>query len=109
MQDHDLPSRDDEILDTFEKSLDPRLRRQIKISDSNADALEILDGKTVREIASDSAVLEAFIERARQAMEAQSKIPEAEPVKSADDRTGRNELCPCGSGKKFKKCCGKRS
>ena len=20
---------------------------------------------------------------------------------------GRNELCPCGSGKKFKKCCGK--
>ncbi len=23
------------------------------------------------------------------------------------DRTGRNELCPCGSGKKYKKCCGK--
>jgi uncharacterized protein len=22
-------------------------------------------------------------------------------------KTGRNELCPCGSGKKFKKCCGK--
>lgn len=21
-------------------------------------------------------------------------------------KTGRNELCPCGSGKKFKKCCG---
>lgn len=21
--------------------------------------------------------------------------------------TGRNDLCPCGSGKKFKKCCGK--
>ncbi len=20
-------------------------------------------------------------------------------------RTGRNELCPCGSGRKFKKCC----
>jgi uncharacterized protein YecA (UPF0149 family) len=20
---------------------------------------------------------------------------------------GRNETCPCGSGKKFKKCCGK--
>jgi hypothetical protein len=20
-------------------------------------------------------------------------------------KTGRNELCPCGSGKKFKKCC----
>jgi preprotein translocase subunit SecA len=23
------------------------------------------------------------------------------------DKIGRNDLCPCGSGKKFKKCCGK--
>ena len=22
-------------------------------------------------------------------------------------KVGRNDLCPCGSGKKFKKCCGK--
>ena len=22
-------------------------------------------------------------------------------------KTGRNDACPCGSGKKFKKCCGK--
>ncbi|MFC4024726.1 SEC-C metal-binding domain-containing protein [Oceanobacillus longus] len=22
-------------------------------------------------------------------------------------RIGRNDPCPCGSGKKFKKCCGK--
>lgn len=32
-------------------------------------------------------------------------------VKSAkenkEEETGRNELCPCGSGKKYKKCCGK--
>ncbi|MDN4525100.1 YecA family protein [Fictibacillus fluitans] len=25
----------------------------------------------------------------------------------APDKTGRNEPCPCGSGKKYKKCCGK--
>jgi uncharacterized protein len=24
-------------------------------------------------------------------------------------KTGRNEPCPCGSGRKFKKCCGSRS
>lgn len=24
-----------------------------------------------------------------------------------EDKIGRNEPCPCGSGKKFKKCCGK--
>ncbi len=22
-------------------------------------------------------------------------------------KTGRNDPCPCGSGKKYKKCCGK--
>ena len=22
-------------------------------------------------------------------------------------KVGRNDLCPCGSGKKYKKCCGK--
>jgi preprotein translocase subunit SecA len=33
-------------------------------------------------------------------------IPKTEPVRSAP-RTGRNDPCPCGSGKKYKKCCGK--
>ena len=28
------------------------------------------------------------------------------PVKK-DDEAGRNDICPCGSGKKYKKCCGK--
>lgn len=27
-------------------------------------------------------------------------------VLDAATNTGRNDLCPCGSGKKFKKCCG---
>ncbi|MBA3035070.1 MAG: preprotein translocase subunit SecA, partial [Desulfobacterium sp.] len=29
------------------------------------------------------------------------------PVKRDDKKIGRNDLCSCGSGKKFKKCCGK--
>jgi len=24
-----------------------------------------------------------------------------------DTKVGRNDICPCGSGKKYKKCCGK--
>ncbi|MDH7497985.1 MAG: SEC-C metal-binding domain-containing protein, partial [Syntrophomonadaceae bacterium] len=31
---------------------------------------------------------------------------ERKPVK-AGKRVGRNDACPCGSGKKYKKCCGK--
>jgi preprotein translocase subunit SecA len=33
-----------------------------------------------------------------------------EPAKSPEPsakKVGRNEPCPCGSGKKYKKCCGK--
>ncbi|HEY3425368.1 MAG TPA: SEC-C metal-binding domain-containing protein, partial [Negativicutes bacterium] len=32
--------------------------------------------------------------------------PHQQPIVNTD-HTGRNELCHCGSGKKFKKCCGK--
>ncbi|MCU0656380.1 MAG: SEC-C domain-containing protein [Polyangiaceae bacterium] len=28
------------------------------------------------------------------------------PVQSAHLKVGRNDACPCGSGKKYKKCCG---
>ena len=28
------------------------------------------------------------------------------PVAAASVKVGRNEPCPCGSGKKYKKCCG---
>jgi len=29
------------------------------------------------------------------------------PLSTAKKKIGRNELCPCGSGKKYKRCCGK--
>lgn len=29
------------------------------------------------------------------------------PVRRSEPRVGRNDPCPCGSGKKYKKCCGK--
>jgi uncharacterized protein len=33
-------------------------------------------------------------------------VYERELAKSMQPKVGRNEPCPCGSGKKFKKCCG---
>jgi len=35
--------------------------------------------------------------------EAQQK----QPYKRGNSKTGRNDPCPCGSGKKYKKCCGR--
>ena len=31
------------------------------------------------------------------------------PIKNDTPQVGRNELCPCGSGKKYKNCCGKNA
>ena len=33
-------------------------------------------------------------------------VYEREVAKAMQPKVGRNDLCPCGSGKKFKKCCG---
>jgi len=33
-------------------------------------------------------------------------INAAKPASATVQKTGRNESCPCGSGKKYKKCCG---
>jgi len=33
------------------------------------------------------------------------RIP-AETVRRESPKVGRNEPCPCGSGRKFKQCCG---
>jgi preprotein translocase subunit SecA len=40
--------------------------------------------------------------------ENQEQSRKKEPVK-VDKKVGRNEACPCGSGKKYKQCCGKDS
>ncbi|MBI4620400.1 MAG: preprotein translocase subunit SecA [Desulfobacterales bacterium] len=37
--------------------------------------------------------------------EEESQTEKQQPVKRGDNKTGRNEPCPCGSGKKYKKCC----
>ncbi len=35
------------------------------------------------------------------------EVEESKGAPRTSDKTGRNELCPCGSGKKYKKCCGR--
>jgi len=38
--------------------------------------------------------------------EIQKQFRESKIVRNLD-KVGRNDMCPCGSGKKYKKCCGK--
>lgn len=39
--------------------------------------------------------------------EAKEKSEKIMPIVNAQKNVGRNDPCPCGSGKKYKKCCGK--
>ena len=34
------------------------------------------------------------------------ELPVPQPARREETKVGRNDPCPCGSGKKFKKCCG---
>jgi len=53
------------------------------------------------------AEMEAEQRRERLALGRQSGRPESQsPAKREADKVGRNDICPCGSGKKYKKCCG---
>jgi preprotein translocase subunit SecA len=36
-----------------------------------------------------------------------SPPPKRQPVRKAKKKIGRNAPCPCGSGKKYKQCCGR--
>ena len=39
--------------------------------------------------------------------EIQFRYRDSKTVRHEEVKIGRNEACPCGSGKKYKKCCGK--
>jgi len=46
---------------------------------------------------------------AEESQEAAPQAPAAEPMRRIEPKVGRNDPCPCGSGKKFKQCHGRLS
>ena len=50
---------------------------------------------------------EALIGNAPAVVEENKSAKQQTVVKSEFEKTGRNDPCPCGSGKKFKQCCGR--
>ena len=54
--------------------------------------------------------IEKKVERERVANATSTNREESsvkEPYKRKEDKIGRNDMCPCGSGKKYKYCCGR--
>jgi preprotein translocase subunit SecA len=46
-------------------------------------------------------------EQQRQAAQASQGEQKVKQIRLEQPKVGRNDPCPCGSGKKYKKCCGK--
>ena len=52
-------------------------------------------------------MVEVDTERASlETVESSGEMEEKKPEQRRKDKVGRNDPCPCGSGKKYKKCCG---
>ncbi len=62
---------------------------------------------TVSQTAHDEVGQFAMAERQRAAAQAPQGERKVKQIKLEQPKVGRNEPCPCGSGKKYKKCCGK--
>ncbi len=50
--------------------------------------------------------LEAQLDAHRKLIEEETRKEEAQAIKRGNPRVGRNDACPCGSGKKYKQCHG---
>ena len=45
----------------------------------------------------------------RAAAQAPQGEVQVKQIRLDQPKVGRNDLCPCGSGKKYKKCCGQKA
>jgi uncharacterized protein len=124
----DVDTRHDDILwelwiDGFERAMQLRPQSWVKIAEGDEEARTALAGLiTLAEISrDDSSLAEAEIHDLTE--EAPDLIPrwveglhawrigqhlagQSEMPTPSFGKVGRNDPCPCGSGKKYKKCCG---
>ncbi|MDD5041431.1 MAG: SEC-C metal-binding domain-containing protein [Candidatus Peribacteraceae bacterium] len=91
MGDREILDRIDEVLSHF-----PRWLRDLLLGSKGAsEFFPLLEGKDAGDAAGIAQSVEAIRRR--------------EEVRISTQRHGRNAPCPCGSGQKFKKCCGKKA
>src|ERR1022692_361651 len=69
------------------------------------------NGRPARQVATSVDEIEEIFQRKKkkeleQARMAGSGDMQVQQVVRAGEKVGRNDPCPCGSGKKYKKCCG---
>ena len=84
---------------------DPLIEYKIEAFDMFGQMIEHIQEDIVRYIYRVNIVTQAEDRLAQATTSHGDEAGPKEPVRSKET-VGRNELCPCGSGKKYKKCCG---
>ena len=84
---------------------DPLIEYKIEAFDMFGQMIEHIQEDIVRYIYRVNIVTQAEDRLAQATTSHGDEAVPNEPVR-AKDTVGRNDLCPCGSGKKYKKCCG---
>jgi hypothetical protein len=90
----------------FEDDLTLALLKPTEPWGSNRDEF-VLFGDTIEELSTWYGFSEKYREERERLRNAPppSLFPPTEPIKNPLRGVGRNDPCPCGSGKKYKKCC----
>jgi len=75
---------------------------QMEQLDENFVGSTWVEGTATKEDARPVSEIEEQQQAAIAGTEAEKKL---EPIRNLGPRVGRNDPCPCGSGKKYKQCC----
>jgi hypothetical protein len=89
-----------EALDELKGPALNRLSRQSNLAPALLERVEV--------VLKDRAYVERLKRHYRMFKDAVNKSGSQQPVQ-VEAKVGRNDPCPCGSGRKFKYCCGRRS
>jgi SEC-C motif len=85
--------------------VDPALEEQYaRFQHDNAFGWEHVDGSSSTPLA--GAVGVALRQMTHEVLRTMGRTQVASPEKPPPAKVGRNDPCPCGKGKKYKKCCG---
>ncbi len=105
-------ARDVEPEDIEEPDLKPALLKLARLQLPGSAKFEVpmLCGAMLADLESQGRlsggrVLGAYVRALKEAF-AEAASGKPKPVKRPGSRIGRNDPCPCGSGRKYKKCCG---
>lgn len=97
---------DDELAEEL-NAVSPEILSQAKTPEMRKMVIDIyramlIDGVDVK---NDKAV-KKWLQKHPELASGGSPAPKVETVRRAEPKVGRNDPCPCGTGKKYKKCCG---